>query len=92
MNIYIDEKKTEYVKIGSSSNPQTREKYLNSSWKGIASFKLNKMGAQRIDAYSLEKTIHKLLIMQNKQYLPKTKLNGYKEIFIYEEWMDNLIE
>ena len=85
---------TNKVKIGISTNPRKRSESLTKTWSELnLIFDVHLFGQLRIQPLALkaENIVHETLILINRQYTPSKKLDGWSEMFNYEEWMDNLI-
>lgn len=80
------------VKIGSSSNVESRIKTLNENWEYYeVRFELLKVSKFLENALDIEKSIHKILKSLDMQVIPNIELDGYTEIFKYEDWITNMI-
>ena len=98
MKIYnkINGKFTGKCKIGYSKRPFIRVSEINKEWSDTPfEFHLHKISNACITMVNIvEANIHFLLSTKGMHYLPKPQyqsLEGSTEIFLYEEWLDNLL-
>lgn len=80
------------IKVGSSFDVESRIETLNKKWEyyGVR-FELLKVSKFLENALDIEKSIHKILKSLDMQVIPKVELDGYTEIFKYEDWIVNMI-
>ncbi len=90
---YMDSKPLNVCKVGTTiKSPHDRCKTLNKTWfKCGVTFEVHKISKEIPHAVDVEGCIHQVLKAKGLHYVPKCKANGRTELFIYEEWMDNLL-
>jgi len=86
---------TGIVKIGVSRDPDSRVKSLNKAWSSSSydvHFKKYLVSKDAKETMiDTEQSIHAVLRNLDRYYTTEGEIDGYSELFYYDEWLDNFI-
>ncbi len=92
LKLYNNDKFIGHCKVGIAKDVDERCKDLNRAWKSVGIvFKPHKITDKILDALTLESAIHTILRHKNLESKGQHKFDGHTELFVYKEWIDNLV-